>query len=412
VNEGTQAHERAEDGGTIKEVERGIWAGFGRTDITPRTPVYLAGYAGREHSHTGVQAPIYVRCLWLRDADRHEAVVIQADLLWFRGVSDAVREVVSRSFGVPLDSVFACGTHTHAAPATDRNENEQWRRRLIADCRDAAEKARSNLQPVRMRITRGHSTVNVNRREPNLGGPYNGPERNDNAIRIGKNPAGPVDHGLLLVRFESPHGAALGTLLSYASHGTGLADTNLHVSPDWIGGAVTRLESQGALGTVLFLNGATGDVDPVVAYQQCFEPLLPLVEEFADDVRRAVCRGTDTVELGNATLFVRSKRLCLPAKSAGGQQRCLVSVHCLGIGVVRLLFFPGELFCRTGLAVRKADPRGLSIMVCYANEADAGYIPERAAFAEGGYEVWASKVGEGAEEIVRRGLLELIATSM
>ena len=50
-------------------------------------------------------------------------------------------------------------------------------------------------------------------------------------------------------------------------------------------------------------------------------------------------------------------------------------------------------------------------MVCsYVDSADAGYIPVREAYDIGGYEVNSSSYSEDAEEILRKGLIDVLGT--
>lgn len=387
-------------------------AGFAKVDITPIVPCLLGGYAGRTKHHDGVQAPLFVRCCRLRSAGGARVTLFSGDLLWFRGVAGRIREAVANDLGDDPSSVFVCGIHSHSAPSTDRSENAAWVATLESNCRLAAALAEVRRMPVTAAIRQGESRVNINRRQPNDGREYFGPERNENPIRLGQNPDGPVDYRLRVIEFRGEENTIVGSLLHYACHGTGLWDTNYEVSPDWMGNAVQTLEERGTLGTVLYVNGAAANLDPVVAYQNTFDGLVPLVARFADDVE-SVARGS-SVTLSDG-LSVKSRVARLPHKSSAREQGLgrfrNVPLRRLDLGELRMVFFPGELFCQTGLAVSAdtSDANASEVaVITYADESDAGYVPVREAYDAGGYEVRASPYADDAEEVLRAVIHELL----
>ncbi len=100
--------------------------------------------------------------------------------------------------------------------------------------------------------------------------------------------------------------------------------------------------------------------------------------------------------------------ISLPRKEKP-DERVAVPIYGLALDGIRLAGFPGEIFSETTMAVKQAEA-GQPVMVCsYADASDRGYVPVREAYAEGGYEVDTSEFAEGAEELVRKGLVELLA---
>ena len=57
-------------------------------------------------------------------------------------------------------------------------------------------------------------------------------------------------------------------------------------------------------------------------------------------------------------------------------------------GDVALVGVPGELFARLGLDLRRRSPFRHTCIVGMANE-KTGYIPDRKAYGDGGYQTWA-----------------------
>ena len=79
------------------------------------------------------------------------------------------------------------------------------------------------------------------------------------------------------------------------------------------------------------------------------------------------------------------------------------------MAIIAIVGIPGELFVELGLAL-KANPHFARTFVAgYCNDL-IGYIPTRAAYPEGGYEVETSRIAPGSgETIVDTALAALAA---
>jgi hypothetical protein len=69
-----------------------------------------------------------------------------------------------------------------------------------------------------------------------------------------------------------------------------------------------------------------------------------------------------------------------------GRQGITVEVSVLRAGSVAVVGIAGEPFVETGLAIKRASPAPHTIIAGYTNGC-GGYLPPRAAYPEGGYEV-------------------------
>lgn len=85
-----------------------------------------------------------------------------------------------------------------------------------------------------------------------------------------------------------------------------------------------------------------------------------------------------------------------------------VEVHGIRIGEVALLGVPLELFADVGLRVKERSPFAVTHVSGYSNGA-YGYLPNRQAFEEGGYEVDATYFLPGADEALVEGMLDVLA---
>ena len=64
-----------------------------------------------------------------------------------------------------------------------------------------------------------------------------------------------------------------------------------------------------------------------------------------------------------------------------------VLVQAMRLGEAVFVALPGEVFLEIGTAIRRAAGVDNLFIVAYSNNDEIGYIPTRAAFFEGGYEV-------------------------
>ena len=91
-------------------------------------------------------------------------------------------------------------------------------------------------------------------------------------------------------------------------------------------------------------------------------------------------------------------------------------VMALRIGPAGIVALPGELFCETGLAIKRASPAKHTMVIELANDA-VGYLPTRQAYQQGGYEVtpgataYAPGCAERLAESAKRQLRELFEGS-
>jgi len=377
----------------------GLEAGASVVDITPRTPCHLAGYAARDHGHEEVHDPLSLRALYVRGSGG-DGLLVSADVLWIcENTIERVLPVLERELSIPPCNVLLCGTHTHSAPAVRRDDvNVEWRSLLEKQVVAAAAIAKTRLTDVVMKVGRGTSDIAMNRREM----------KPDGSITLGLDPDGPRDRELIVAVLEGGDGAPVARVANFSCHGTMMSQKNYAVSGDWMGVAAARIEeAEGA--PFLFLNSGAGNVCPRVDRQEAFEPVAELADEFVADVRKA-CEDLQEMSrdtaVGGAEQTVHLPRKLRDVEEGMGKLR-KVRLQGLGAGPLRLLGYPGEAFSETTMAVKAGSPHAVTMVCSYAAGCSAGYAPVDAAYETGGYEVRVTPYAEGAEGILRRGLLDL-----
>ena len=90
-------------------------AGLARIDITPTTPVMLAGYASRKELSQGVHDPLFARAVAF-EQDQQRLVLVAVDNCGFyNATAEPLRRAVLTASGLKPSELFLCATHTHSA---------------------------------------------------------------------------------------------------------------------------------------------------------------------------------------------------------------------------------------------------------------------------------------------------------
>jgi len=241
-----------------------LLAGTGRADITPAPGTPQGGWGAQTHQRgLGADLPLYATALVLRDVFQTVAIIdvdsIGFDPEWTKRILDAV----SSLSGLPLENIrFSC-THTHSGPNTFRipviTEGHdmilEYLNGLPLQIAGAVWQAQQNLQPVRVGAASGACDINMNRRQ----------QLPDGRVVVGRNPGGPVDRTVRVVRIDGLNEQPVATIVHYACHPTIVGWHATVATPDYPGMAKRVVEEQLG-GTCLFLQGATGNIGPKMGF--------------------------------------------------------------------------------------------------------------------------------------------------
>ena len=95
--------------------------GLAKIAITPRGPLWMAGYAARHKPSEGIELELYAKALALEDRQGRRAVLLTTDMLGFpASLSRRVAEQVEKQFHIPRDHLMLSSSHTHCGPVVDR----------------------------------------------------------------------------------------------------------------------------------------------------------------------------------------------------------------------------------------------------------------------------------------------------
>ena len=95
----------------------GVLAGAAKVDITPDRPICLSGYGARTAPSEGIEDPLHVRALAIKDTEGTPTVIVSLDAigtpgwLWERTVG-----AIRGRTGIYHVRLAIASTHTHFAP--------------------------------------------------------------------------------------------------------------------------------------------------------------------------------------------------------------------------------------------------------------------------------------------------------
>jgi Neutral/alkaline non-lysosomal ceramidase, N-terminal len=242
----------------------GLRLGTGRCDITPAPGTPQGGWGAQTHQRgLGADLPFFATALVIADSSQEMAIVdvdaIGFDQPWTEKILDAIGGLTK----IPRENIrFSC-THTHSGANTFRLKTISEGLDMIGGYLDglpqriasAVWQAQNNLRPVRCAAASGKCEINVNRRL----------KLPDGRVVVGKNPEGPVDPTVRVVRFDDLDENPVATIVHYACHPTTMAWQCEYFTPDYPGWVRQVVERQVG-GICLFLQGAAGDLAPIQGF--------------------------------------------------------------------------------------------------------------------------------------------------
>ena len=399
-------------------------AGVATVDITPPVGSWLCGFGNRTTGCTGVHDSLLLQALVLDDGATPLAIVT-ADILSFSAAMVAeIRQDIARRTPLTGRQIMLCGTHTHGGPALPHIEgmgapDAEYLAALRTKAAAAVQQAWEARAPARVGFGRGSARIGVNRRM-----------MTDKGMKIGRNPDGPYDEAVHVLRVDTDPGYPMAVLFCHACHPVALGGDNLLVTADYPADARRTVEGTDGRPTAMFLQGcgANINVDPRGSFEDARVAGVSLGSEVA-----RVAAGIETV--GEAGLAAATETISLPlavppaeqlvrrlrqqeqafvAAEADGRQpgplgylsaerqwlrRALdlsrgphavgaqpFEIQAFRIGPVGLIALPAEVFVEIGQAIQEKSSLAQTLVAGCANGC-VGYLWPSNAAAEGGYEI-------------------------
>lgn len=428
-------------------------AGAAQVVITPEKGAPMAGYYNSRMAE-GTHDDLYAKALVL-EADPVKVALVACDVISLpREITERARRIVQQRTGIGSDHVMISATHDHTGPVIltyPSRYNLQGEMKRIAQeyteglperIAEAVVQANAHLQPARMRAAVGREkTLAFNRRYFMKNGSvaWNPGKLNPNIVR----PAGPTDPSVPVVYVETPDGVGIAAYTNFAMH----QDTTggLQFSADYSYTLARVLHmAKGENLLSMFTIGCAGNVnhldfsrkDPQSSFAEAARIGAVLAGAVLTTIQRAPIVDISRIEVSSRIVkldlpqftpddiawahrtqatfdtdhqaafldLVRAAKIIDVEARHGKPFDAEVQVIALGDRVA-LVGFPGEMFAEFGLTAKEDSPFATTVAVELAN-GGIGYVPNRQAYPQGGYEVISSRVLPGAGEMLMNSGLE------
>ena len=414
-------------------------AGVARINITPRQPLWMAGFAVRTHPSEGTRLDLWAKALAIEDAAGNKAVLVTTDLLGLpKEVSDNIRERLQAKFGLAKAQVLLNSSHTHSAPVLgsalsdiyplDESEKKkvvQYTRILESQIVDLVGNALKLMEPVQLYAQNGVTRFQVNRRN------------NKEATLLQQTElAGPNDYAVPVIKVVNAKGKLKAVAFGYSCHPTVLNDYKW--SGDYPGYAQLELEKYYPGVTALFFQSAGADQNPLprrseALARQYGRELAAAVNRILEEEMRVLPGALKTayteinLPLDNPPTEAALQKVANDTTAAYNQRwatRMLAQMkqgkpfrtsypyplQVWKLGDQLLMGLGGELVIEYAIRLKKMY--GLNTFVLgYSNDVMA-YIPSARILQEGGYEGATSQMVYGLPTTWASGIEETIITGI
>jgi len=397
-----------------------LQVGIAKINITPDIPVMLYGYSSRKTPSEGVHDSLSARAVVFENNGK-KFVLVSSDLGSYGAeVFTVIQKSILEKFNLKESELFLSAIHSHSTPILTLDKErgnpnniiytETLNRKLLTVIGEAFK----NLKPVSIGVGVGSSPVGANRREM----------RPDGSITLGRNPYGPTDKEVLVMKIATPEGTTVGAIFDYATHATSLGPGNMLVSGDVLGLSAQFTEK--ILGkeviTPVFA-GASGNIDPWYRVLPGFntesgwipEPVLlgTLLGEEVVHVFRSIEELKEGGEVSSAFATVeypRRKRTDTGNRVTEREEETTIPVNITVAKVGENVAFVGfnvEMLTEIGMDIKAGSPFKYSFIITHCN-GSSGYLPPAGLYKEGGYEVNSTRFEIGSAEMIVKKALRML----
>ena len=268
-----------------QDVSKGWRAGVARAIITPEEPMWMAGYASRDHVSEGTLVDLWAKVLAIEDTKGEKVVLVTTDLLGIpRKMSDRIRNQIAIKYGLTRSQIILSSSHTHTGPVlmdalfdiypldekqteAIRNYSNNLEKKIVGLTGDAIR----SMVPAQLSSQNGVTRFQVNRRN-----------NSETTLSNQTSLIGPNDYSVPVLKVTDASGNLLAVVFGYACHATVLSFYQF--SGDYPGFAQIELEKMHPGITAMFFQGAGADQNPLP------RRTVPLAQQYGRELAAAVDR--------------------------------------------------------------------------------------------------------------------------
>lgn len=392
--------------GNIKKDQ--IRLGVSSVNITPDKPTMMSGYGARKTPSVGVHDSLYASAFYFA-GDKAKTLLITADLLWFpTTLADELKGLISSKTDIPAQNIMLVAVHNHGGPSIGYRGAEsvkEYTDVLKGKLVGLAAKASKNPQPFLIGMGKGYCNLNINRRA----------EFTKGEIWLGRNPDGPCDHELDIIKFETFGHKPLAVLINWPCHCTATGQSNYLITGDWPGSAAQYIKNQIGNGVVVGVTaGASGDINPIYGPGDDFREVDAIGYQIGDETVNVLskiepCPVKDLQVTDTLLVFPGKKHSPnhFPQSFYEPGPDVEIRLSVFKIGNLILAGISGELFTEIGMEIKGQSPYSQTMVLTHCN-GSSGYICTDSAFPKGGYEIAVTRLMPGIEKSLIKNIIELI----
>jgi neutral ceramidase len=446
----------------------GLRAGAALVEITPTNlPIRTAGNLTLTVVKE-INDPLHARAFVLDDGATRLAIAVVDSCMIAREDLDTAKAMASRATGISVSNMMISSTHTHTAPAVygchGNDAEPEYRAYIIPRIADAIVQAARTLQPARAGWGKTDLPQFVHCRRwimqpgtaqsPNsafTGAATNLAMMNPGFANTNKvKQTGPVDPAVTVLSVQTREGRPLALLANYSTHYASAPGNK--ISSDYFGEfcriVARELKADEKTGgfVALMSNGTSGDANPIDFTKDKWVATPPVVAravadaalqslaniEHREEVKLASLthhltlgvRRPTPQEVTEAREYLATRVGARPTRNweenyarettllADWPAQKEITLQAMRVGDFALAAIPCETYGITGLAVKKASPFPLTMVVGLANGYH-GYLPPPDQFPLGGYTTWRARTSyleTNAEPKIRAVTGELLNT--
>lgn len=371
-----------------------IYAGTAKVDYTPALiPDSLI------HDHQ------FIRVIAFSDGEKR-ALLIATENKWIHtDLWKALTDRIRKEKGIPPEYVMITAIHTHSGVPAGDDFNDK----VLACVNEALAK----LEPARIGAGKGVCRYNMNRRARAQSG----------GIWLGRNPDGPCDHELGVLRVDNEKGDPISIMVNWPCHAVINFPRPKLYSGDWPGEAARFVEkAYKQKVTVPVSIGASGDINPL--YYESESPFEFDKHEIDANQVTGMFVGEEAIRVAgeittypNGEIVASQRLLTLPGKKPfptrmPGQvpergDDLVICLTTLRVGNVVLTGIGGELMTEIGMHLKDQSPFKNTFIITHCN-GSCGYLITDKALQEGGLEAMRMRGMPGTAQALVDNILEMI----
>ena len=413
-------------GAGIETPEPMLRAGVCRINITPPLTIPLGGYTNRTGPATGIRDSLYATAIVFDDGET-KAAIVTLDIIQAKyKEGQQIYRAIESEADIAESNVIINASHTHGSPWLETDS--YFKEEVIKEVAKAVKTASLSLDTISVGYGEGEVGFNVSRRKITGSGQY----------ITALNPDGLTDHRVKVLRVDCinvPY-TPKAIIFHVVCHPNVFRWKNTRVTADFPGEAKSFIEKNFSDGTTaLFLQGCAGDIRANLP-EEGKGPDESSFGRNGDEADMRWCGWSAGAEVVKISVWLGVKeqiqqrreinKVCtvsglikVSAKEKEGNVlwprehivngKAHLPVKMISIGKICFVALPGEPVVEYGFIIEEQlQSLGFNhVFVMGYSDGDAGYIPTKKMFSEGGYEVTESALLPSCEKEIIKGIKRL-----